>query len=178
MKRDNKRIVELIGVFAVVASLVFVGMQLQLDRRLALANLYAFRAESYKSDFRTQLESDSNMTSLAAAWGRGERPVWWNEDLEEYTSSNQMGGLEIHSRILRATILFYHIDNLYFQAESGFYDPDLWLSVEDTFIKVSFRNPASIAGNYFRFEAQEGGIERPIDRVMRKLIAEVENENR
>lgn len=176
MKLDTKRIVELVGVLAVVASLLFVGMQLQLDRNLALADLYAFRAESFKSDFRAQLESESNMSSMEAAWNRGERPAWWNEDLEENVTTNQIGGIEIHSQILKSTILFYHLDNLYFQAQNGFYDNDLWLSVEESFLKATLRNPISTSNGYFRFQAQEDAIERPLDMVVRRLIVEVDNE--
>ena len=38
MKTDMKQIIEILGMFAVVASLIFVGQQLMLDRRVAIAH--------------------------------------------------------------------------------------------------------------------------------------------
>lgn len=58
MKTSKKYIVEIAGIFAVVVSLIFVGMQLQLDRKVALADQYFNRAESAKADRRALLESD------------------------------------------------------------------------------------------------------------------------
>lgn len=52
MKASKKELVEIVGIFAVVASLIFVGMQLQLDRKVALAEQYSNRAESVKADRR------------------------------------------------------------------------------------------------------------------------------
>ena len=50
MRTSKKDIVEIVGIFAVVASLIFVGMQLMLDRKVALAEQYFNRAESVKAD--------------------------------------------------------------------------------------------------------------------------------
>jgi hypothetical protein len=44
-KTDKKQIAESIGIAAIVASLVFVGMQMQQDRRLARAELGSFALE-------------------------------------------------------------------------------------------------------------------------------------
>ena len=57
MKIDNKALVELVGVLTVTASLVFVGMQLMLDRKVAIAEQYFNRTESAKQDRRTLLLS-------------------------------------------------------------------------------------------------------------------------
>ena len=58
MRINSRKIVEGIGAAAIVASLGFVGMQLILDRNVALAGQYATRSESLKDDLRTQMESD------------------------------------------------------------------------------------------------------------------------
>ena len=64
MKGSKKELVEIVGIFAVVASLILVGMQLQLDRKVALAEQYSNRAESVKADRRVILESDALMQYL------------------------------------------------------------------------------------------------------------------
>ena len=51
MQSDTRKILEIVGVLSVVASLLFVGMQLLLDRRITTAEQYQNRAESRKSDF-------------------------------------------------------------------------------------------------------------------------------
>ena len=55
MNAKQKEVVEIVGIFAVVASLIFVGMQLMLDRKVALAEQYFNRAESAKADRRAIL---------------------------------------------------------------------------------------------------------------------------
>lgn len=177
MKLNSKQIIELLGLFAVVSSLLFVGMQLRLDRQIALADQYAFRAESFKNDYRAQLESDSNMSSMIAAWERGVRPVWWNEGLEEYVESNGITGLEVLTQILNANMMFVHLDNLYYQYLAGFLDEELWATTENNALRNSLRNPYSIQSNVFRFQSRDGLIERPINPVIRRLISEIENEH-
>ena len=80
MKSDSKKIFEIVGNLSVVASLLFVGMQLYLDRQIAAAEQYQFRAESRKADLRVQLESDAYIARRVEAWKAGIRPIWWNEE--------------------------------------------------------------------------------------------------
>ena len=73
MKINLKDSIEIVGIFAVVASLLFVGLQLQLDRKVALADQYFNRAESAKADRRALLDSDDYMIGVEQWWADGGR---------------------------------------------------------------------------------------------------------
>ena len=70
------------GLMGVIGSLIFVGIQLRLESRVALADQYFNRAESRMATFRSRLESDHWVANQIEGWERGERPNWWNEGLE------------------------------------------------------------------------------------------------
>jgi len=63
MRLDSKQVIDIIGVTAIVASLIFVGLQLMLDRNVSIAAQYAARSESLKADLRTRMESNGYMSS-------------------------------------------------------------------------------------------------------------------
>lgn len=66
-RSQNWRVtLELIGIFAIVVSLVFVGIQLQQDQQIAVAQLYA--------DFDdTQIELSQLLIENEDVWLRGEQ---------------------------------------------------------------------------------------------------------
>ena len=97
MQLDTKRLIEYVGVLTVVASLLFVGMQLYLDRQIASAEQYQNRAESRKSDLRTLLESDAYLTLSAERWDAGNRPRWWNEEIEAFIEKESLSNTSIRA---------------------------------------------------------------------------------
>jgi hypothetical protein len=64
-KTDKKQIAESIGIAAIVASLVFVGMQMQQDRRLARAELGSFALE-----FRASVDFGMSDPEAGRAWAK------------------------------------------------------------------------------------------------------------
>jgi hypothetical protein len=68
MRINGRQVTEFLGLFAVVASLLFVGLQLSLDRKLALADSYSFTNEGRRSDARSMLESDPYMELQSKFW--------------------------------------------------------------------------------------------------------------
>lgn len=124
MKYTNKEIVEVVGVIAVVASLIFVGVQLYLDRKVALSDQYANRAESLKADLRARLESDAWMARADELWNAGERPPFWNPELEAEAISRGIGGSELEAETMTTRITLIHRDNLYYQHQQGFIESE------------------------------------------------------
>ena len=134
MKASKKDIVEIVGIFAVVASLIFVGMQLMLDRKVALAEQYFNRAESVKADRRTALESDDLMRLYEEAWALGWRPSYWDDDWE-VARHVQAGTLSVRSllaRILEGELSIIGYDSVYFQYQQGLLDEELWNGLRAT----------------------------------------------
>jgi len=128
VKPSKKEIVEIVGIFAVVASLIFVGMQLQLDRKVALAEQYFNRAESVKADRRLILESDALMQYWEESWALGWRPHYWDEDWE-IAGQLKEGAFSVRSviaAIVRDQLSIIGYDTVYFQYGQGLLDEESW----------------------------------------------------
>ena len=128
MKAGKREIAEIVGIFAVVALLVFVGMQLMLDRKVALAEQYLHRAESVKADRRTILESEDLTKYFEESWALGWRPIYWDEDWE-VADRVEEGSISVRSAIVaiiddQLAIIGY--DSVYFQYQQGLLDEELW----------------------------------------------------
>lgn len=102
---DWKGFAELIGIVAIVASLVFVGLQLRQGHEIALATQYQARAEA------TQ---DLHLTAIEADW----LPVRPLRD----RISDEMPARDINVFLW----LWIQYDNHYYQYQAGFLDESAW----------------------------------------------------
>ena len=105
---------QVIGIFALVASLIFVGLQMRQTQEIALSN-------AYQSRITTSVEM---ITSRAANEKGG---VAWlqpqnEEELELLTPEEQWAG----EQLAMAVLLVW--DNIHFQFESGFISEEIWLA--------------------------------------------------
>ena len=167
MRINSRKIVEGIGAAAIVASLGFVGMQLILDRNVALAGQYATRSESLKDDLRTQMESDGFIASSIRVWESGERPSYWSEELEEYTQSKNLSNADISYLLISTRIRVLHMDNLYYQYTKGMLDESFWAK-QVASIKNDMRDPV--------YKALYLNNPRGIEKLVNELVLELENE--
>jgi hypothetical protein len=101
--------VELVGILAIVASLVFVGLQLKQGQEIALANQYQNRAQGAQDYYLSLTEAGVAITDI--------RP---GRSIEEMTPIERTA---VINSIYWAWIAY---DNLYFQREFGFLDDEGW----------------------------------------------------
>ncbi len=131
MKISQSRLFELVGVIAVVLSLLFVGVQLLFDRNVAVADQYQRRAEMGLSMLQSFLESESYLDQQERRWENGLRPNWWNEELEmnapDFTTARDFG-----VSILTTNIALINFDNLYYQYRQGLLDESYWVGARET----------------------------------------------
>ncbi len=167
MRISSRQIVEGIGAAAIVASLVFVGMQLKLDRNVALAAQYAARSESLRQDLRTQMESDGFIASSIRVWELGQRPSYWSEDLEEYSQSKNFTNADITYLLISARIRVLHMDNLYYQYKKDMFDESFWVK-QVASMKNDMRDPV--------YKALYLNNPRGIEGLLNELVLELENE--
>ena len=107
MKSTNwKDNAELIGIAAIVASLIFVGLQMKQSHDIALAAQYQARAETVMDLHQTYIEV-----------GRVPRVPALRNGLSE-----TMTAADINEELW----LWIAMDNHYFQYQSGFLDEDFW----------------------------------------------------
>jgi len=124
--KDNA---ELVGVAAIVASLIFVGLQLKQSQDIAIAAQYHERAALAVENFNALLEAGD-----LRIWGRISRlEVSPDRSVEEAGRYYLMG-------ITYLTMA----DNHHFQFQSGFMDEESW-QTQRKLLKISLREPTAPA---------------------------------
>jgi len=119
-----KEIAELVGIAAIVASLVFVGLELRQSHEIAIAAEYQERAASVIDQYNAQIQSDTALSvvgkPLYEAVRSADFPDEYRHLYEGYTVE-QLGFTMINT--LNALTAF---DNIYFQYQSGFISDESW----------------------------------------------------
>ncbi len=117
-------IVELVGIAAIVASLVFVGLELRQSHQIAIAAEYQDRAASVIEQYNAQIQSDTVLSvvgkPLYEAIRSADFPDEYRYLYEGYTVE-QLGFRTIST--LNSLTAF---DNIYLQYQSGFISDESW----------------------------------------------------
>ena len=124
MKLEAKQLIEIIGITAVVGSLIFVGMQLQLERRAATGEQYSNRANAYQAQLMSQLESEAYLSTYSKRWENGVRPSWFVEGNAITGNSATAIDVEVMGLSMLSTIV--GLDNQYFQYQQGLMSNEQW----------------------------------------------------
>ena len=175
MKTSKKDLVENLGIFAVVASLIFVGMQLQLDRKVALADQYFNRAESAKADRRSLLASDDYMQFLEEVWVLGNQPPFWDDgwELAEHVEEGRVSIRSVEAAITRHQLSIIGYDSVYFQYQQGLLDEDTWNGLRSAMKNNMARNDLARAV-YTRYARRT--LRPVIEEILREIEAERESQ--
>ena len=171
MKASKKDIVEITGIVAVVASLVFVGMQLQLDRKVALADQYFNRAESAKEDRRSILQSDAFMQMQEEHWALGERPPYWDDEWElaALVEEGKISVRSVEALILQHQLSIIGYDSVYFQYQQGLLDEALWHDFRSK-MKRTMARDEFVSAVYTRYARNT--LRPVIEEILREIEAE------
>ncbi len=113
---------QVFGIFALVASLIFVGLQMQQDREIAKVMIYQSRA-SNTAEIYASLASSPDAAALGIKSLTGDLPT---------AQDTVLGGFA-------ASALFTLTDNSHYQYEEGFLPEAHWLSVRER-MKSGFSN--------------------------------------
>lgn len=120
---------ELVGLAAIVVSLIFVGLELRQSQKIALAAQYQARTEMGREYFYQSLASDYRVNDLAEdieswEWPAGFLSADETQWLVEHTSSVSA------EAAYWAVINLYGFDNYYFQYQSGLLSEEGWLALQ------------------------------------------------
>lgn len=123
---------QVVGIFAVVLSLIFVGLQMRQDQKIAIAGQYQDRY-AVAMDFWTAREASPVQVqilgnTLIERWGLP-------NGIDESTTAAEFGSLYL---FMRATIGIY--DNLHFQYENGLFPPEAWQPYENGLKSIIHRD--------------------------------------
>ncbi len=123
-----KNLVEIVGISAIVASLIFVGLELRQSQQIAIASQYQERSSTGIEYNYKVLESEYFLTRRADGIERR------METVIALASEPDKNWLESHVPMewakaeTWANIELYIFDNYHFQYESGFMTEEAWLS--------------------------------------------------
>lgn len=171
MKTSTKDIAEIVGICAIVISLIFVGIQLMLERKVALAEQYFNRAESVKEDYRTALLSTEHFRALEEDWAlTGEHYYLgrnWKEMEQVKDGTRRISSIETRWLIDRLSIVGY--DNLYFQYKQGLLDEETWAGLRAN-LKRAMAYSEMTRDNYV------SGARPNLKPVIAEILKELESE--
>jgi hypothetical protein len=122
-----KDIAELIGIGAIVASLIFVGLQLQQSQEIAVGTQYQERANAQIENYMSQIQSDQALrnrgqTIISAASSRS-YPI----AIKNLIDTTGPESVAVAYLLYRSKMTM--MDNCHFQYESGFMNEDTWLAM-------------------------------------------------
>ena len=172
MKTDPKQVIEVIGISGVIASLLFVGMQLVLDRRVAVGSQYHERMILGHEYYLSLSENEKWISTEAKQWEEGFTPVYWNADIESYKAERKLTTEDIvrQDRLYMTTLL--RLNNNYFQYEHGLLEGDVLEGIR-TGLKIQMTQSPIFRGVANRFAVGDPGFQALILEVEQELVGEL-----
>jgi len=119
---------QVVGIFALVASLVFVGLQMKQSQEIAIAAQYHQRAALTVESLNAELES-------------GNLKFWGRQSATESTSEAELYDLGRDS--IRDIKLLFIMDNHHFQYQAGFIEEEAWQAIRGS-LKYALTNNDSL----------------------------------
>ena len=139
---------QVIGLFGVIASLIFVGMQMKQDRDIALSQAYQSRSEQI-TGIMAEFGTDPTIQAALAKSRTGRSTEMTPEELQAIT--------------MWMAAIFNFYENVHFQHSNGFIDEEHWEKsrngfknfLRSEFGRTRFRNDLSTWRSSFRELGEE-----------------------
>lgn len=161
---------QIIGLFGVMASLLFVGIQLRQDHQIALANTYQARAATSIEAFHMRAANPAALSAELRALGKDPNAPVTRSFAGDVETMGTMTELEFRAGSFVAVATWQQWDNFYYQYELGFLPEESWSRLR-TVIKRNFERETIAAIAY------ESHNTRPaFKKVVDEIVAEVEAE--
>jgi hypothetical protein len=112
---------QVVGIFALVASLIFVGLQMKQTQKIALAGQYQARAQATIDFFAVRMESDYVSPSYMEQIGQDVTPR------------------QIRHRRNNMQVVWTIMDNNHFQHQQGFLTEETWLGYANFIRRIYLR---------------------------------------
>lgn len=126
---------QVVGIFALVASLIFVGLQMRQDHEIAKVMMYQERASSVAEVFIAAAASPEAMAaSIKSMFGDPNQEIVMDGWAGPITAQDMvLGTFQVNAFLALA-------DNSYFQYQEGFLPRDHWMSVRANIKNTAVRN--------------------------------------
>ena len=104
---------QVVGLFGVIASLIFVGMQMKQDREVAILAAYQARTDLTAGSIVAWMDNDDFRAAARKARAPGAGP-------------DTLAPEELQLVVMQAAAQMYMTENVFFQYESGYLPDDHW----------------------------------------------------
>jgi len=157
---DSKKLndwLQVVGLFAVVGSLIFVGLQMRQTQEIALSQAYQSRAETSINTMLAHLENDAALSGMTKMY----------EGHSDELTPNESTAL-----FVLAAARMIHLENVHYQYQQGFVSQEHWDTqlaemrgaLSDPSFRVAFGNPAMWRASFAKiikelYEEIDGGTE-------------------
>jgi hypothetical protein len=171
MKSTNwKDVAELVGIAAIVASLVFVGLQVKQSQDIAIAASFQARTTTLAEAFSARAANAEALAAELRVLGINPNDPASGVPISIPESAGVMTELEYRAGLLTALSMWQQWNNIYYQNEMGFMPEGNWLRTRSA-IKRNFARETLASLIYDAFEwSPEFGEE------IEAIIAEVDAE--
>ena len=167
MKLRPRELIETIGIFSVVASLLFVGLQLMQDRRVAIGAQFHERSLLGHEALQGLFDNNDWVKAQAQQWESGFKPSWWNTEIDMIQKDRNLSMEDMVRSILRTEMEIIRANNNYFQYQQGIITEESWRQIL-TGITSAMERPVYRAIALSRTIHEEGFLE-----VLQELEKEV-----
>lgn len=165
-----KNLVEIIGISAIVGSLVFVGLELRQSHQIAIAAEYQERAATVNDLYSTKIQSETALSVVGQPLYEAVRSADFADEYrhmyEGYTVE-QLGYISTY-----ALIVMTNFDNLYFQYQSGFISDESWRA-----FRYRFRRELESPIIRLTFEKDPNWYRASFRQLCREIITEIDSDS-
>ena len=160
---------QIIGIFALVASLIFVGLQIKQEHEIARVQIYQERTSAAVETFISAASSpDAMAASIKSAFGDPDQQIEVDGWAGPISAQDMVLGIfQVDAFMARA-------DNSHYQYQEGFLPSEHWEGVRATVRASAISTPFLL----FRMKASLDSRRPGFREELEKIIAEVEEENR
>jgi hypothetical protein len=166
---DWKHLTELVGIVAIVASLIFVGLQMKQSQEIAIGDQYQARADAALEFYLARMQNENSLIMrgevIAENVAAGSAPDAIKNAFE--SESPEM----LATRYLYYRSNFTMFDNYHFQYQQGFLSEEAWQAFR-TRLKGLLSNAISSAF----YSEQTDNFRQSFQTVCTEILAELDAE--
>ena len=169
-QKNWKDTAEIVGIVAIVASLIFVGLQLKQSQDIALAASYQARTTTLAEAFSARAANTQALAAELRIQGINPEDEVTRLSIEIPESAGVLTELEYRAGVMHALSMWQQWNNIYYQNEMGFMPEGNWPRLRAA-IKRNFerRTLASFVYDAFEWSPE---FQREIEAIIAEVDAE------
>jgi hypothetical protein len=160
---------QVVGIFALVASLIFVGLQMKQTQNIAIADQYQDRSDAALEYYLAQFQSDQMLTQRASEFAARAKAGGMSEQVA--VAIENQGAVSVTLIYLRFRAIIIMFDNYHYQYEQGFLDESAWQG-----FRFRLKNTLSVDLYEALYNSETGTYRQTFQELCSQLLHELDND--